>query len=204
MKFICFDIGNVLCKVDLSNFTRPAAQLLNTTEDFMMRFLDRVQPLQDVGVTTVEHSLYQMLGNDYHIAQLLQMWQSTVIIDGDMINFIWKLKNQKNFEIALLSNMGKEHLAYLKYLMPDLFNNCINHISCEVGARKPTKLFFQSFLHDHPEFENCVYVDDLEENLKTGEKYKFKGYRFNLDEHLKMDGGGRKNNLEKLQEVVGA
>ena len=56
-------------------------------------------------------------------------------------------------------------------------------MSYEVGARKPSKLYYQSFLLDHPEYKGCLYVDDLPQNLAVGRYYGFRSFEYNLEEN---------------------
>ena len=72
-----------------------------------------------------------------------------------MMDFLKELENQ-DVKIALLSNMGLEHATFIRESLPELFQGRLLHLSCEVGARKPTKLYYQSFLQDHDEFTCCT------------------------------------------------
>lgn len=48
-------------------------------------------------------------------------------------------------------------------------------------------IYYQSFLWQYPEFKGCLYVDDLQENLNTGEKFGFKPYKLDLSEPIGID-----------------
>jgi FMN phosphatase YigB (HAD superfamily) len=102
-----------------------------------------------------------------------------------MIKILDKIRSEEGLEIALLSNIGFEHAKLVhKLLSYDecgfFFNH--KHFSCEVGARKPTKLFYQSFLMQHPEFQGCLYVDDLQENLDAADELGFRIRKFSLQD----------------------
>jgi FMN phosphatase YigB (HAD superfamily) len=83
------------------------------------------------------------------------------------------------YEIALVSNIGHEHKARIEDSRT--FEKCIKFFSCDVGARKPTMLYYKTFLDMHPEFLGALYVDDLAENLAMGEKFGLKPIEFALD-----------------------
>ena len=103
--------------------------------------------------------------------------------------------------MALLSNIGTEHAALMEHSLNvgTFFSGAIKHFSCFVGARKPTALFYQSFLLEHPEFYSCLYIDDLQENLDVGKRFGFQTYRFSLDP---KDDAGTLTEIEQL--IVGA
>jgi hypothetical protein len=66
-------------------------------------------------------------------------------------------------------------------ICPEIFDlSEIHHLSYEVGARKPSNIYFQSFLQDYPSWIGCVYVDDRKDNLLTGKKYGFRTIQFDL------------------------
>lgn len=189
-----FDIGNVLVHVNLEIFIDTFNNLLAQKPEYKlglnaggMVFLEHLQPYNDIGLTTVERTLALRFPylTPRDITDLMDAWYKTITPNEMMLNFIKDLKFD-GVKIALLSNIGFEHRDYLKNLCPDLFNNTIEHFSCEVGARKPNKIYFQSFLTDHGDFSGAVYLDDRPENLKAGESYTFKSYKFDLDEITKL------------------
>ena len=67
-------------------------------------------------------------------------------------------------------------------MLPPVFNKCIQHFSCEVGARKPSKLFFQSFLMEEPHFHRSIFIDDIDENVEMAKKCGFRAVRFNIND----------------------
>ena len=67
-----------------------------------------------------------------------------------------------------------------------IYDNSIKHFSCHVGVRKPDYLFYQNFLVKHPDFRNCLYIDDLHDNLAMSLEYGFQGHHFDLSEKNKQ------------------
>lgn len=216
---VIFDIGNVLCQFDIMKFVIKLAEIAQISEHDAWFFLDHLQRMQDIGVTTVAHGLeYKYKLSKEDLAILIDAWNKTLTPNEMMLNFMDNLRVD-GVKIALLSNMGPEHLAYLRTVCPQMFENTVQHISCEVGARKPQKLFFQSFCLDNDDFvkynrtrnkfthldtdfSGCLYVDDMEENLKVGKRYGFKVYRFNLEDTLKLSRSGQKLELDKLKQLI--
>lgn len=212
---VAFDIGNVLAKVDLTKFTSKLEMVLKdhreshmrhfheSHEDEPMFFLNALQALQDLGITTVREALrhrYPFLS----IAKLdflIEAWLEVVQPSDMMLNFMDDLRSQ-GVKIALLSNIGPEHAGYLRKTCPRMFDGVYEHLSFEVGARKPSKLYYQSFLMDHSEFIGAVYLDDRDENLRAGKKYSFKSFGFNLDEIDSMPQSKRRLELRKARSYI--
>jgi FMN phosphatase YigB (HAD superfamily) len=170
MSYICLDIGNVLLDCDFSGFF-TTMQNRNVAQPHVWEFMERVQPHQDVGHVSLEREM--KIHFDMHdVSEHMDSWrdclkrnemslgQLTVMLDAGV-------------NVALLSNMGAEHHALLSHLFGGLYERCTQFISCEVGARKPSKIYYQSFLTAHPDFRGCVYVDDRMENLGAGNKMGF-------------------------------
>lgn len=200
--YVAFDIGNVLCQFDIMKFVTKLAEIARISEHDAWFFLDHLQRMQDIGVTSVAHGLeYKYRLSTEDLATLSDAWNKTLAPNEMMLNFLENLKAD-SVKIALLSNMGPEHIVYLRKTCPQMFEKTLQHISCEVGARKPQKLFFQSFCLDNDEFSGSLYVDDLEENLKVGKKYGFKVYSFNLDEIVKLSRASQKMELDKLKRLI--
>lgn len=182
MKNLCLDIGNVLCHVKFNDFINLLSYKLNLSNDEVWDFLNRVQKLHDVGLTNLKDELkdhFKIKSNEI-VKEILNSWDLVLIPNDQVINAIKKIQSELKIEIALLSNIGFEHA--------DLFNsqvqidNSIKHFSCYVGARKPTLLYYQSFLQQYPQFNNAIYLDDNLDNLASGKKMGLDSIYFNLEE----------------------
>lgn len=209
MSVCCaFDIGNVLCHFDINIFNNVVCYLhstyLNSSAENkkISNYIDYIQKYQDLGITTVGQSFtnkFKRLVN--YSDEITKAWNDTLAPSEMMLNELDKLR-EEGIKIALLSNMGHEHLSHLREICPRMFKDTIQHISCEVGARKPSKLFFQSFLMDHEEFKGCVYIDDLNENLQVGKKYSFKTCQFDLKEQSKLSLSQQKQELDRIRKMI--
>lgn len=213
--FVCFDLGNVIFRVNLNKFTDYLDELIIAKKRISpeteyshlhtgWQFLCELQAAQDIGITTLERHLftiYRNLFNETQVKDLMNAWFSTIEPSLLMFNFLTTLKNE-GVKIAFLSNIGFDHLNHLQKTYPDFFENTISHFSCEVGARKPSIIYYQSFLTDHPEYKNALYVDDLIENLKIGKKQTFKTYHFDLETIEKMPISQQHIELKKLKSYI--
>lgn len=190
---IAFDVGNVLVNLNFDPFFKVYRELGLDREDDPMDFLNGLHGQQDVGLTTISRAAKERFALPKRQAwQLEEAWLEIIQPNFEMLSLVQDMHGM-GFEIALLSNMGWEHADMIRRKFPSVFDRCLLHLSCEVGARKPSKLFYQSFLWDYPRFAGCPYIDDLDKNLKVGKSYGFIPIRFALDdssftlEKLKMD-----------------
>lgn len=182
-KYIAFDIGRVLVHIDFTKFFQVYKELeLHYKEDPMV-FLSDLHGQQDVGLTTIDRAARERFHSvmlDWKSDKLLEAWNASVVPEPKMMDLLDELHSE-NWNVALLSNMGTEHAEHIYKNIPQIFSRCDLHLSCEVGARKPSKLFFQSFLMDHPEYKGCLYVDDLPQNIAVGNYYGFRGFEYNIE-----------------------
>lgn len=211
---VAFDLGNVLLNVDLKIFERALdaqlhkavakkqidhPKLLIDSETFLLR----LQKPQDLGMMDLAEGLaiYYPFLEDTAIDALVKSWNQVVTPNEVMMNFVANLKDE-GVKIAFLSNIGFTHLELLRKTLPELLRGSVEHMSCEVGARKPSRLYYQSFLMDHADFIGGVYVDDLEANLKVGKQFRFKTFQFDLHAMMKESLSIRKKELDKIKSYI--
>lgn len=186
MKYIALDIGNVLCHVAPVPFLNNLSETFDVTIPDAARFLKRFQQIHDLGYTTMEDELRDrfQVKSPIILKRLVKAWNDSVTPNVLILNKLNELRQKHNLQVALLSNIGVEHAEMMeeKLAHDGFFPGAIKHFSCFVGARKPSTIFYQSFLLQYPEFTGCLYVDDLQENLNASLPFKFKTFRFNLEE----------------------
>lgn len=189
--YLAFDIGNVLVDVDFRGFCEKLGARVNLSTDEVVFRLNTNQKLHDVGLLTMAEILYKEFGirSSLVIDEVIKDWQSMgkVSLFCDILNtkYCQLLKEHNynlNIKVALLSNVGTEHAKLVRELHPLGPWKPIYYLSCEVGVRKPNSLYFHSFLQRYPEFEGCLYIDDLLDNLAAGKKFGFQTQLFELDQ----------------------
>lgn len=187
MKYVCMDIGNVLVKVNMSSFSKKLSKTLNITLEDANYFMNRTQKLHDLGLTKMQDELrdHFHIKSSIIIDELIQEWNAVITPADYIIDILIEMMDKNDLKIALLSNIGLEHAEQITSDVnynKKFFGNTINFFSCNVGARKPSLVYYNTFLQLHPEFKGCLYVDDLWENLYASEQFGFKTCRFALDE----------------------
>jgi hypothetical protein len=190
---LVLDIGNVLCNMDFSPFNSLLSPYIGLNGDEIEEVLKSMQPLHDLGLTT----LYSFLKSKYDVVKYIDKrvledaWCKTLIPNKKIISIFDEFaeENYGNINFAITSNMGLEHTQLMKdtLLESKFLISCFEHFSCEVGARKPSKLYFSSFLNEfyrveRNRFKNMkfIYLDDNMNNVKIGSGYFDKSYLFDI------------------------
>lgn len=188
MNYVALDVGNVLVHVDFSIFTRELSAQLNLSMEEAEYFLNRTCRLHDLGLTKMSDELrdHFKIKSQVIIDKLLSKWNEVIWPSRNVLNHFNKMIAKDDLKIALLSNVGLEHSVVMENTLGNLFSGAVKHLSCLVGARKPNKLYYQSFLLQYPEFKGCAYLDDLEENLEASKQFGFRTYHFALDKHTSL------------------
>ena len=172
-KKIAFDIGNVLFHFDLNPLLDVLIKL-NVVQNNVQAYEfmgGSFQHSQEIGLFDIRQSFYQ-LNNSLTYNELNNIhdrWMQTFTPSLPMIDIVEELIG-KNHKVALLSNIGPDHAKYVRDNCK-VFDKCIQHFSCDVGARKPTRLYYQSFLIQYGWPNNSLYFDDREENIAMGSDF---------------------------------
>jgi len=181
---ILFDIGGVLYHFN----PKPLLDYLITNNiiennNFELEFINsNFQCPQEIGLCNMRQSFYSFNNklSTNVLDDINNLWLETITPSLPMVNLIEELVDN-GYNVALLSNIGPDHAAYI-IKQCKVFEKCIKHFSCDVGARKPSKLFFQSFCLQHETCGNSIYFDDRKENISIGKRY-FESVVFNLNNY---------------------
>lgn len=190
--FLCLDLGNVLFEIDREPFKKSLAPFCKSPQ----RFIDDTDALIDTGLLTLEQAIrmYRCLPPHDDASSFLGPWCAALKPNFRMMSWVRGLK-LAGIKIAILSNIGIDHAAFVKKTWPELFEGCRLHLSCEVGVRKPSKLYFQSFVQKNKPWKSAVYLDDKPENCSIGQEYGLRSLNFKLEEFI------NKSNEEQSKEL---
>lgn len=179
-RYVCFDIGNVLYHIKFDPLLERLSSLYGISKEEGYAFLNSNQRLCDLGLIMVRDEIV----DQYHeknpkiLNELAQLWMDSVLCGYSSMLMLENLQ-AKGYQIALLSNIGYEHKTQIEN--ESLFSSCIKFLSCDVGARKPTALYYKTFTEMYPEFIGAPYIDDLHENLEMGKQFGLNPIHFALD-----------------------
>ncbi|GAA4325974.1 HAD family phosphatase [Pontixanthobacter gangjinensis] len=179
IKTIIFDFGDVFINLDkeATNRNLKKMDIQELPEALMARNRDYEQGF----VTSDEISEHyrthfpQMKKEDF-----LSSWNSILLEFPEYrYRFIKKLSEEKNFRLILLSNTNENHIEFIKQQVPffEDFKKCFDafYLSHEIGMRKPNPDIFEFVLQEHDlKPENCLFIDDTEENTATAARLGFK------------------------------
>lgn len=216
MKYLAIDLGNVLCHVDFEEILNNISRTLNVSNAETMYFLNRVQKIHDLGLTNLSDEIkdHFKIKSEGIVKDIIQVWNTCISPNKQILDKLVDWSFNHDVKIAILSNIGIEHKDNLNTILAGnhktvILKKAITHFSCDVGCRKPSLLYYQSFLQQYPEFKGCVYVDDLKENLATSEKFGLKTFHFDLNNYfspnkfLKPNGfGSLTQKLDELNALI--
>ena len=180
IKNIIFDLGNVLISFIPSEFFRKK----NYPENIRKTILNDIFKSDE----------WKMLDNgDITVNEAIDALTLKSTMKSEEIVFIFKMRTEIMFpldeNVRLLPALKKRgfSLYYLSNFPLDIFEEIRNDyfffryfdggiISAEVKLSKPDVRIF-SFILDKYSLnpEECVYIDDIEENVKSAETLKIKG-----------------------------
>jgi len=205
MKPLCLDVGNVLGSVRFEEFVTAISVFKNIRETEAHERINIYQGMHDIGIITMREILIKEFGIYSRAirSEIIDNWLNIFTLDSYMVNFFDELAEKHNVNLALLSNVGHEHAqsidSQLRFLENNPFTKVVKYYSCYVGARKPSKLYYHSFLQMHPEFKGAVYVDDNSDNLDSAREFGFITVRLDL---LTMDKQEVEAKLASIRSLV--
>ena len=193
IKTIFFDIGGVLIDIH----PERTYQYLSDSADVEVSMVKESFPWD-------AHDQYErgiMNNEDWFITYKESLPQPCCLKRSDFWN-AWKLllgeeKNtvnilealNKQYSIWLLSNTNPKHIQdeiEKRYLFPSLVNGAV--YSFDVGVRKPEKEIYEiAMQRANANPQECLFIDDLLENIQAAKQIGIEGIHFRSSEQLKQD-----------------
>ena len=184
IKTIFFDIGGVLIDI---NFKRTSEFLADCT-DLTVEEIESSFPIKD-------HDNYEkgiLSDRDFFLAvkdslpqpcclkesDFWRGWQKLLGEETEVVKVLEKLK--ENYSIWLLSNTNPKHIndeIEKNYLFPKLVDGAI--YSFNIGHRKPQEeIYIKAAYMAKSDPIECLFIDDLYENVKSAKKIGFSSIHF--------------------------
>ena len=193
IKTIFFDIGGVLIDIH----PERTYQYLSDSADVEVNMVKESFPWD-------AHDQYErgiMNNEDWFITYKESLPQPCCLKRSDFWN-AWKLllgeeKNtvnilealNKQYSIWLLSNTNPKHIQdeiEKRYLFPSLVNGAV--YSFDVGVRKPEKEIYEiAMQRADANPQECLFIDDLLENIQAAKQIGIEGIHFISSEQLKQE-----------------
>lgn len=193
IKTIFFDIGGVLIDIH----PERTYQYLSDSADVEVSMVKESFPWD-------AHDQYErgiMNNEDWFITYKESLPQPCCLKRSDFW-YAWKLllgeeKNtvnilealNKQYSIWLLSNTNPKHIQdeiEKRYLFPSLVNGAV--YSFDVGVRKPEKEIYEiAMQRANANPQECLFIDDLLENIQAAKQIGIEGIHFISSEQLKQE-----------------
>ena len=181
---IILDMGNVLLEWNKDKILQGVS---DTKKDYLMLdktiFQSGLWERLDLGTMTRQElvlKVVSMIGSTYQkkVEEVIWNWPSYIDIYREVFPVLSELK-KKGHRIFVLSNTSKvfydlldEQLSPLKELLDGFV------LSCDIKAIKPDLAMFKEILDKYQlDPTNCVFLDDIEDNIMAAEKLGIKAYQ---------------------------
>ena len=187
IKTIIFDFGDVFINLDKSATQRglKSMGLSKLSEDMII-----INQAFEMGListqTFLEFYLEQIPKSN--ASELINIWNS-ILLDFPLhrLEFLKKIKQEKRFELILLSNTNELHIESVKQNISFYkdFKACFDkfYLSHEIGLRKPNIDTFEFILKENKLLaKECFFIDDTKDHTKSAEKLGIKTWTINPKE----------------------
>jgi len=194
VKAIIFDLGNVLVNFDHRIAVRKISPLCAKTEEEIFNFFfdSPLTGLFEEGRIEPEEFFSEVkkaLKLDIDYEAFLPVWNEIFFLT-DSNRSVYKLAKalNKNYRLALLSNINTLHFAYLKDHFPifDPFHDLL--LSFEMKLKKPdVRIYKKALAALAVKPQETFYTDDRPELIESARALGMQGFVFSGVEQLKND-----------------
>ena len=182
---LLFDIGNVIVHFDFDPALEKVAALSDVPAGEIFTRISSFKTALETGAMSDDEfltqcmALIQFRGSRDEFAQC---WNDIFTANQPMVDFITSMKGK--VPLYLLSNTNGLHKDFLFENFPvfRLFDGGI--YSHEAKSMKPHEPIFQAAVSAYDlEPSRTFYIDDLADNIRTGEKLGFVSHLYDAREH---------------------
>jgi len=186
MDFL-FDIGRVLLDFD---FDASMQRILkNKTVESNERLIRAIENRNffergEIEATEFIKQSIEIIDSTIDPQDFRDAWRQIFTRNPAMWDVVRRLKAQGMHRLILFSNTNAIHCPWIFEEFPefDLFDEKV--LSYEVGAIKPDAAIYDYAIR---EFEldprRTIYIDDLPENIATGEQFGLRCHLYRIDHH---------------------
>ncbi|WP_209332183.1 HAD family hydrolase [Lunatimonas salinarum] len=177
IKFLIFDLGNVIYDIDYSLTFNKLYETLPPTahecvKDFMVSDIHYQLEMGKISEATFRDGVRDYFAQNWDDAWIDDVWNALLVdIPQERLDLLKKLKN--SYQIYMLSNTNSIHFKVVEKAFADklgsqwaeLFDRLF--LSHEMGLRKPDPAIYQTVVATvggRP--EEFLFFDDLESNLE--------------------------------------
>jgi putative hydrolase of the HAD superfamily len=171
IEALIFDFGNVITLPQDSDSVNEMAGLLGISVDSLKKSYGRFRHDFDKGEISaaaywnlILQDNKKTINND-KINRLIELdIKSWTFINDDIIKFLEQIK--RIYKLAILSNMPREILAYIKNNLSWMNIFDVSVYSCDYKICKPDKRIFELCIKElNIVPQKCLFIDDLPDNI---------------------------------------
>ena len=194
IKALIFDFGDVFINLDKQGTIKKTKELfgydiITEKKNKNNQAIFKTNDDYEKGLITTEEfvSFYCSFFKNVKPQQVISLWNSLIKdFPKHRLEFIKRLKNEKQFELILLSNTNELHIDYIKQHVSfyEDFKSCFNkfYLSHEIHLRKPNADIFEFVLNEsNLKAKDCFFIDDTKQNTEAAERLGIRSW--NIDEH---------------------
>lgn len=171
MRFILFDIGNVLVRYDHQRTMAALADLYHADSIQLSTFYSQIGRQFGVGEITptqVVDMLNSRFNTSHSLEEFTKAFCAGLMRDDAALAYAVALQVEDELAVGAISNTNAVHVAWLDDRAPELNEFELVIMSNEVGLRKPDPEIYElamEILNASP--AQILYVDDLAENVEA-------------------------------------
>ena len=188
---IIFDLGGVMVWTHWSRLTEPLARLTGITPNEVMERIrtgDAYFPYMrgELDFSEFHSKLTDDLGLEVTPDELLELWNSILEPNKAINPIIKRLKGR--YRLAVGSNTDHSHFTRGNEVQVAALEFDDVLVSYELGVCKPDPEFFRRGLAKlGVAAEECIFIDDLEDNVSAARSLGITGIRFEAAEQLERE-----------------
>lgn len=190
MKLLVFDMGHVFVDFEweavCGGFCRRTGCSLETLRPVFGELSQLGYESGQIGTDAFLAELNKRLGADITRQEFSELWLHTFRENPQMAELLQSLKKQR--PLYLLSNTNEVQYEWLQanYNVARHFEHLV--LSYKVGCSKPEEEIYRLVLERSGlRAQDCLFVDDLERNVKAAARLGMNTIRFSGVEPLKSD-----------------
>lgn len=188
IKNIVFDIGNVLATFKPKDFLIDLFKDPKLADQFFEVYFTKLWHEYDQGLYTkeqmIQKGLQKMPNQKEEINKMMNIWTSHVVGIQENLDLI-DTYQKKGYRVYILSNLPEDSYVYLKerYGFIDQVDGGI--YSYQHKLIKPDVKIYETLLEKYDlKADECIFVDDKEENIKAAKELGF--YTIWLKNHTQL------------------
>ncbi len=185
IKTIIFDFGNVFINLKIEAAHKYALDTFNieSLSEEMLGF----NSFYEQGLISTDEFLEFYSENFPKISkeELIDIWNFMLKdFPENRLDFLKTLQQSSKFKLILLSNTNALHINYVKEHVSyyEEFKNCFDafYLSHEINLVKPNQDIFEFVINkNNLKAEECLFIDDNQDNIKTANAIKIKTWHIN-------------------------